>query len=608
MEKRIVFYWQKLSRKYSSNQIYFILTYWTFAVYTQILWEKSEPERLEEWKNFLSSLFSECVDYDVKEAAVRLSDRIEWSLLIQDQTAKNILNEYAENVERWLRGREREKRSCGIQERLCNLMEALFDVAAIHSSYLTTPKSIREIVGNLLIEKHIGSMADICCGSGAFGLAVWRKLSDRENISYCGMDMEPVVCDINRLMTYLCGVNKSEAVREDILESRITESVKKFDLVLLDVPRGRNKNISTAEYGDWLMQNSQKTVFADWIYILKALDVMDEKGKGIVIATSGSLARKNESMLRKKVIENDWIEAVITLPANLYPNTRTGSEMIIFNKNKAGKKAGKILFVDISQYYYRDNRNYYSVSKQGLDLIRQAYREYCRISGISSVIPISEIDENVWSLKPMRYIERQEEQNRAFSLSLQDIAQITRGVQLKKEEEERLGQQGTALFLNIKDIQNGEIHYEEANKISPKNFEWHEKFQIRENDIIITSKGTNFKIAIVGENPPEAYICGNLTLLRVDRNVYHPYVLLEYLTSAMGMRALESIQSGTTIRILNNANLGNLQIPSYRQEVMNTVGEHLKSKRQNYMQQMKEITEQYTMERKVLLERLKINE
>ena len=107
---------------------------------------------------------------------------------------------------------------------------------------------------------------------------------------------------------------------------------------------------------------------------------------------------------------------------------------------------------------------------------------------------------------------------------------------------------------------------------------------------------------IVEENPPETYICGNLTLLRVNKSVYHPYILYEFLTSEEGISALESIQSGTTIRILNNTNLERLQIPLYNPEIMNQVGNQLKEKRKKYETELRQIVENYQVERKILLE------
>ena len=53
------------------------------------------------------------------------------------------------------------------------------------------------------------------------------------------------------------------------------------------------------------------------------------------------------------------------------------------------------------------------------------------------------------------------------------------------------------------------------------------KYKIREDDIIITSKGASVKIAIVPPDPPNAYICSNLTIVRVNPDMYSPYIVYE---------------------------------------------------------------------------------
>lgn len=602
MEKMIAYYWQDLNKRYSSNQVFFMLLYWTLSIYQQIMEGKEAPDKIEDWRFYLRSLFEETMNYDLKESAVRLSDRIEWTLLENDKTTAEVLKHFSEDIEKYFCG-NRYISEKNMTEKLQETMDALIQTAEGNTLYSMTPVSIKNIGKGFFAHSHADNIADFCCGGGGLGIAVWQQLKEPERAAYYGMDMDSVMCDICTLMTYLCGISKSIVRGKDILSNVEAQDSEKYDLVLLDVPRGQNRNIQTKEYESLLKDTGQRNIFADWIYILRALNAMNDSGRGMVIVTSGTLTRKNEEKLRKNIVSRDWIEAVVTLPANLYANTRTGSEIILFNKKKEKKRQKKILFIDINKYFLRDNRNFYSISQEGIDLATDIFHKYYEVQGISSIVDISQIDEEVCSLKPLRYMGMQKKKDTNIqTLCLGDIAHIARGVQLKKEEEEALCLNGTAFYLNIKDIREGRIRYEDARRISPKSGDWHKKFEIQEDDILITSKGASFKIAIVGENPPETYICGNLTLLRVNKSVYHPYILYEFLTSEEGLSALESIQSGTTIRILNNTNLERLQIPLYNPEIMNQVGNQLKEKRKKYETELRQIVESYQVERKILLE------
>ena len=95
-----------------------------------------------------------------------------------------------------------------------------------------------------------------------------------------------------------------------------------------------------------------------------------------------------------------------------------------------------------------------------------------------------------------------------------------------------------------------------------------------------------------------------MTRIRVDDRKYHPYVLLEYLRSLDGMRMLESIQSGTTIRVLNNANLQRMRIPGYNLEMMHQVGEQLREKSRKHQAEMRQITKEYERQKSDLLDLL----
>lgn len=129
---------------------------------------------------------------------------------------------------------------------------------------------------------------------------------------------------------------------------------------------------------------------------------------------------------------------------------------------------------------------------------------------------------------------------------------------------------------------------------------------IQQDDILITSKGTAMKLAMVEDCPPEAYISGNLTLIRVNPEKYHPYVLFEYLNSRQGQISLERIQSGTTIRILSNASLQKLKIPEYHLEKMKEIGKELKENQIVFYREKYMLEKQYESKRKHLLKELEV--
>ena len=150
--------------------------------------------------------------------------------------------------------------------------------------------------------------------------------------------------------------------------------------------------------------------------------------------------------------------------------------------------------------------------------------------------------------------------------------------------------------------EEGNISFEESSMIRAKSPDWERKFGIQEDDIIMTSKGSVLKMCIVTPDMPKAFLCGNLTRIRVDQRKYSPYVLYEFLNSKEGRNVLNSIQSGTTIKVFNNTNLSRLPVPDY--ENPGELQQQLKRIYQEYRMSVKEAESRFETKRKKLLSNL----
>lgn len=247
-----------------------------------------------------------------------------------------------------------------------------------------------------------------------------------------------------------------------------------------------------------------------------------------------------------------------------------------------------------------DTRRTRTLSQEGIEALGGAFRRFHGEASLSKIVPVREIQQGEYSLYPPAYLTAS--QTFMAETCLKDVATVTRGLQLSKDH--FAVQDGPRYLLNIRDLQDGEIHYETAERLEVNNSLWDEKYRIREDDIILTSKGTALKIAIVPPDPPAAYISGNLTLLRVKPGRYSPYVLYEYLASEAGRRALGLIQTGTTIRVLGSGNLGQLKIPAYDQVLATETGLALKRAALQYRRDLIDLHENYHDQKKVLLSQL----
>ncbi|MEY8296725.1 MAG: N-6 DNA methylase [Emergencia timonensis] len=597
MKKRVEWIWNQLEKKLTAEQVFYLLLMLLFSSYFEHKLIGHNPDvNLSEGD--LRSLFKQ-----VHPAARRFAERVDWNTIDCDLEVQVTIQEVRRTFSYFML---EQNNTCAEEQQLIIekfdiLLSLILELAGNMGLFVATPSSTVHLITKLLRESKPNAIADFCSGSAAVGLKLWKHYSknDSERFLYC-TDIDPILCDIATVNLCAHGVQAYKVEKRDLLANPQKVHPRLFDLLVMDIPRGRNKSLPNYENDPRISDIKISNIYSDWIFIQDALYHLSNHGQAMILATTSTLIRANEKPLREEIILKDWLEAVITLPPNLYSNTRTGTELLIFNKKKRAERQGKILFIDISKYYYRQQRNAYAISEEGLQYACESFLNYRDIVGISAIQETSMLSPNTCSFKPLQYIQQRSELHDPQSVRLEDISKIVRGAQVASVNDSTGN--GDAYFINIKDIQDGRIIYETAERIDPAHPAYREKFRICEDDILITSKGTAIKMTIVENDPPLAFISGNITIIRVDNCKYDPYVLFEYLNSETGQVNLDRIQSGTTIKILSNGNLKNLQIPSFELLKMQEVGKQLKENRNEFFRVWRELINNYQEKKKELSE------
>lgn len=592
MKEKLEYYFKTLLEVFSTEQTVYILLYNLFSLYLENSqnWDciSGEDSQLF-YEKKLVELFRDADSYDVKQAAWTLDRMIDW----------DFINKY-EPVRKKLLNVVRPLRNTGIHttEELNEGIEAVIELFSQDGQVMVTPEDIKCTIADLVRPISFDSMAEFCCGFSGIGLEVLRQRKPGTAcvpVSYYGEDINNFCCAISKLWLYLNGFTSTDIVSRNTLffeEEKVRPG--EFDLILADIPKGMNESLSIDKKDKRFIENPGKTIYTDWIFIQDILYRLSKRGKAFIIVTKGALVRKNELEFRRQLIEKDWLEAVITLPQNLYTNTNIGMELLIFNKNKQREFKKKVLFINLSAFGYRKSRKQYGISREGLDRLLSCYECKNPDGEISRWVECSEIGRFDYTLNPFFYLEMEKTaEDPGGSIELGKIAAVTRGVQINKEEERVLSENGTHFLLNIRNIEDGFITCDDCSLIREKTYAWRDKFEIREDDIVLTTKGTVFKMALVRKNPPLAFISGNLTIIRVNRKYYHPYVLYEFLQSDEGRARLESVQTGTTIKVLNSSSLMKIKVPMYEDGVTKQVGEELKKNRERFLKKREEMEQEY---------------
>lgn len=587
MQQRIEEIWRKLKRKVPLEQIFYLSLVLAFC-------QNQRKEKGKITQAGVKEVLERIQGYNLRVAFTRIFQFIRWEILddkdIEEmfQIEVSLFREYLEKG-----------------GKLSELFQMIFAQAGKWDVYAPTPTEVRKLIVDILGFHKAHRIADFCCGGAGLGLELWKRLTIRnKEVSFHGEELNRNLCDAAQLYFSAYEVPDGEIEERDILTIPDTAESQSYDIIVLDIPRGQNVTEVYDEKDPRLLCFNKKNIYSDWIFIQDVLYRLKKTGTAAVLVTPGALTRVNEEILREQIVVNDWLEAVITLPENLYSKYYAGTELLIFNKDKESSRKGKVIFIDISKEFKRQGRRTVEITEAGLLQVREIFVHSWEVKGVSAVCSREQIQKNQYSFKPSQYIQQEDEWEFVSELVLEDIAQITRGAQVPKRAD--VVEDGDVYFLNIKDIQEKRIQYEGADKVRSTNSVCKGKYRIQKDDILITSKGTALKLAIVEDYSPEAYISGNLTLIRVNPEKYHPYVLFEYLNSRQGQISLERIQSGTTIRILSNASLQKLKIPEYHLEKMREIGKELKENQTVFYREKYMLEKQYENKRKHLLKELEV--
>jgi type I restriction enzyme M protein len=125
-------------------------------------------------------------------------------------------------------------------------------------------------------------------------------------------------------------------------------------------------------------------------------------GSRLAIVFSGSPlfaggASSGESDIRKWVIENDWLDAIIALPEQMFYNTGIGTYIWIVTNRKERQRKGKIQLIDVREFFIPMRRSQGDKRRkigEGVDGEPDQIREIVRIYGKCESTPLSQIFEN----------------------------------------------------------------------------------------------------------------------------------------------------------------------------------------------------------------------
>jgi type I restriction enzyme M protein len=236
------------------------------------------------------------------------------------------------------------------------------------------------------------------------------RQADERDFALFGQEMNGTTHALCRMNMFLHGMDNFRIEWGDTLRNpRLTEhdQLMKFDVVVANPPFSLDKwGQEEALKGDPFHRYHRglpPKSKGDWAFITHMIETAREgTGKVGVVVPHGVLFRgAAEGKIRQKLIEENLLEAVIGLPANLFFGTGIPAAILIFNK---GRTTGDVLFIDASREY-KDAKNQSLLTDEHVQKIVDTYTAFQTVEKYAYRATPQEIADNDFNLNIPRYVD-----------------------------------------------------------------------------------------------------------------------------------------------------------------------------------------------------------
>ncbi len=291
-----------------------------------------------------------------------------------------------------------------------------------------TPHEVSQILAKVVTNDADGMgsqfrVYDPTMGSGSLLLTVQKELpnGDEEgSVEFYGQELNTTTYNLARMNLMMHGVNyrNMELKRADTLdadwpfaEKDGTQIPLKFDAVVANPPYSHKwdtKDIDREKDTRFKGYGVAPASKADYAFVLHGLYHLDKTGTMAIVLPHGVLFRgASEGRIRKNIIDNNLLDTVIGLPANLFYGTGIPTCVLVF-KGREARKNKDILFIDASNGFEK-GKNQNKLSAENINKLIETYRNREDVEKYAHVASLDEIKENDYNLNIPRYVETFEE-------------------------------------------------------------------------------------------------------------------------------------------------------------------------------------------------------
>lgn len=296
-----------------------------------------------------------------------------------------------------------------------------------------TPKSIVNLIAEM-IEPYKGVIYDPACGSGGMFVQSIKFIEshhgNKKEVSIYGQESVPTTYKLAKMNLAIRGIsaNLGEKAADTFADDQHKDL--KADFIMANPPfnlkdwRGENELLTDPRWRGYEVPPKSN---ANYAWILNMVSKLSENGVAGFILANGALGGGGEEYkIRRQLVENNLVEAIIILPRDMFYTTDISVTLWILNKNKKEitlavdenvrhlrNREGEILFVDLRKWGSEYEKMYVQLTSEDIAKIVENFHNWQEVNFENKYenIPeycysanFDEIEKNDFSLIPSKYI------------------------------------------------------------------------------------------------------------------------------------------------------------------------------------------------------------
>src|SRR5690625_4233197 len=274
--------------------------------------------------------------------------------------------------------------------------------------------------------------------------------------------------------------------------------------------------------------------------------------------------------------------------------------ILILNKNKHEHRKNGIFFINAEEEF----NQFRTVKKLGESHIRkitETFKTSKEIDRFSKWVPLTNIKDHSLLLQTYFKEDRietligkvqvnEEDYEQMETIQLQDAGNIIRGMNTPPANQME-DVETTHLMVELSNVQDGKVFIDDLTPIAVKDDINTDRYELKEGDIILSSRGTAIKIAVVSKaNKQPLLLSNHFIRIRPNPNT-NPYYLKGFLESPIGMFYLINSQKGSTVTVLTAKDIQDIPVPNVPYNLQAEIAEGFIESNEAYIKRMQKAEE-----------------